>query len=562
MTRKLRHYEAVPEPGEGARIALYLRYSSDNQSASTIAKQRMVCGEFIARKNWQVIIEYEEPAQTAKDDDIERRPRFSALLDAATRHEFDAVVVESIDRWARAEAAQFVSLGILRNAGVYWATGDGLWNSRTIREPGWSLAFMVGVGEASSMSRTLSKKVFDGKRSKAEDGYHNGNPPFGYKWADPVYERGKIRRRELLPDPATFPALAIIAEMRLAGHGAKDIADELNRRGYRHPYYAKGRTYTLVGGTSAPQAGANRPLQFSTITHILSNRFYVESIPGSGKGSVIANRPDGTKHWVPGRHPATWDWETWERMQAITKRLAHAPHATERYRYAYPFAGILVCAVCGILTRCQRKHKYDLNKVYQYYICAARNNKRHPGRNHTRCEIVEDAFGALFSEHRLGASWLEDLKSFLDEATAPAMEIDERRAALEREIADLNLMLRVRTITPEQFEREAQRLVAERDRLPHTTAHQQQQHLIQATARIADLATVWSAAPQEQRREMVQLLMEPTGLVWDHDQQQIIAVKPFSEFHPGFALALPAWQRREGWLIVPGSSWVADRVMA
>lgn len=92
MARKKQHrdrmYQVVGEPGPGAVAAGYVRYSSDMQSDASIVTQKRVIAEFAEKKGWQIpdICWYEEPAQSAKHEDIERRSRFADLLrDAGTK---------------------------------------------------------------------------------------------------------------------------------------------------------------------------------------------------------------------------------------------------------------------------------------------------------------------------------------------------------------------------------------------------------------------------------------------------------------------------------------------
>src|SRR5215470_9232419 len=84
MGRKKQHkdrmYRLVGEPGPGARVVGYVRYSSDQQSAATIETQKRKIEQYVAEKGWILVGWYEEPAHSAKYEEIERRPVFARLL--------------------------------------------------------------------------------------------------------------------------------------------------------------------------------------------------------------------------------------------------------------------------------------------------------------------------------------------------------------------------------------------------------------------------------------------------------------------------------------------------
>jgi DNA invertase Pin-like site-specific DNA recombinase len=549
MPKPRHHYESVPCP-EMARVALYLRYSHQNQAASSIEKQRMNCHTFTARyPDWHVAdgLEYREPAQTAKHDDIARRPQFARLLADASQDKYDVVIVDSIDRWGRAEAAQFTSLGILRDAGIYWATADGQWNSENIRLPGHAQAFMINVSLAAQTSRDTSKKVTDGKVNRAQHGYHaNSQPPFGYTRADPTLDAtGRIARRDLVPD-ANFPLLGMIADWRMAGWSCAEIAAELNRQGHRYPYPARGpSSFSMV-------KQHDRPFLTSTIRSIVTNPFYAEYAPGGGVGTIMYDRR-GTKTLVQGRHVAAWTRETWDRMQQVSEQLNHSPNATRTRRHHYPLAGIVTCPHCGQVMRSQT-HVHQKSSGKRRYGCrfhlAASPRALIPctaKHASTACEVVEAAFGALLAQ-LADHAWETQLEAFLDDTT----DLDaapDRRAHLEEAQRRLNVQYRLQAIGDDEYEREIRAIQNELRLLPTPISAERRKSAARAAAaRIADIAVCWEKAPLAEKQQMAVLLLQPEGLQWDHDARRIVAIRPHDEFLPAFAAALSGWQMDDDWL--------------
>ena len=63
------------------RIALYARYSSDMQSASSIEDQFRICREQAAREKWKIVSSYKDAAISGAS--IIQRPGVQALLQDA-----------------------------------------------------------------------------------------------------------------------------------------------------------------------------------------------------------------------------------------------------------------------------------------------------------------------------------------------------------------------------------------------------------------------------------------------------------------------------------------------
>src|ERR1700681_4489704 len=80
------------------RVALYARYSSDQQRAASLADQQRTCREFAARQGWVVVADYTDPAMSGASL---MRPGYQSLMRAALAGTFDVVLAESLDRFSR-----------------------------------------------------------------------------------------------------------------------------------------------------------------------------------------------------------------------------------------------------------------------------------------------------------------------------------------------------------------------------------------------------------------------------------------------------------------------------
>jgi hypothetical protein len=84
------------------RVALYARYSSDNQSAASIEDQFRVCREQAGREGWKIVATYHDAAISGAS--VILRPGVQALLQDAQRGAFDLVLAEALDRVSRDQA--------------------------------------------------------------------------------------------------------------------------------------------------------------------------------------------------------------------------------------------------------------------------------------------------------------------------------------------------------------------------------------------------------------------------------------------------------------------------
>lgn len=73
------------------RVALYARYSSDNQRDASIEDQLRLCRIFVERQGWTIAREYSDHAISGA---TLLRQGFQSLLKDASQREFDVVLAE------------------------------------------------------------------------------------------------------------------------------------------------------------------------------------------------------------------------------------------------------------------------------------------------------------------------------------------------------------------------------------------------------------------------------------------------------------------------------------
>lgn len=85
------------------RVALYARYSSDNQREASIADQFRLCEEHAAREGWRIVERYSDAAISGSS--VILRPEIQKLLADAQSGQFDIVLAEALDRLSRDQEA-------------------------------------------------------------------------------------------------------------------------------------------------------------------------------------------------------------------------------------------------------------------------------------------------------------------------------------------------------------------------------------------------------------------------------------------------------------------------
>jgi hypothetical protein len=98
------------------RVALYARYSSDNQRDASIEDQLRICRENAEREKWTVVSTYKDAGISGASMIL--RPGIQTLLQDAQRQQFDVVLAEALDRISRDQADVATLFKHLRFAGV------------------------------------------------------------------------------------------------------------------------------------------------------------------------------------------------------------------------------------------------------------------------------------------------------------------------------------------------------------------------------------------------------------------------------------------------------------
>lgn len=296
------------------RVAGYIRVSSADQieGYSLDAQQRAI-NAYCEVRGWQRPVYYADEGISARYDNVRKRPRFAAMLDAAEAGLYDVIIVHKLDRFARNQAVLHTTIQRLQKRRVALVS---ITEQLDLTSPTGHLTMSALGMLAEFFSHNLSMETRKGKAERKAQGLHNGPLPYGARLgADKVAE----------PDPETFPALLMMFQMSAEGATALDIAVKLNSLGYLSTRHGR----RLWSG--------------STVTKVLHNRFYLGELRHEGG-------------WIRGRHAERWTEfprELWEAAQQSIERHSNWRHgiSVRRDAQVHALTGIGRCYKCGATVR-------------------------------------------------------------------------------------------------------------------------------------------------------------------------------------------------------------------
>lgn len=320
------------------KVAIYARYSSENQREASIEDQFRICREFAQKQTWHIAGEYSDKAISGA---TLMRPGFQAMMAEALRGNVDVVLAEALDRFSRDQedtAGLFKRLTFAGVSIVTLAEGD--------------ITFLH-IGLKGTMNAMFLKELADktrrGLRGRVELGKAGGGVSFGYRivrtFKDGVVSTGE---REIVPEEAEV--IRRIFKHYLSGAPPRQIAKDLNRDGIKGPRGALWSPSTIHGN---PKRGIGMLHNELYIGRMVWNRQRFLKDPETGKRVTRLN-PES--EWVISKvpHLRIVDDELWNGVQARYASVQHqwskAPEGRKFNQFRRPkylFSGLTKCGECG-----------------------------------------------------------------------------------------------------------------------------------------------------------------------------------------------------------------------
>lgn len=333
----------------------YCRFSSDNQSESSIEAQKIAIEKF-AKEQGIIIVEwYIDRAQSGTTDN---RKRFREMIDDSAEKDFCKVLVYQFDRFARNKDDSFFYKFDLRKNGVKVISIT----ERIEDSPEGRMMETVLEGMADYYSKDLARKTIRGMTLNASKGLNNGGTvPYGYKLVPRLDENNNVMHHNkghelhcLAIHPERAEAVKIMYAMTLEGKKRFEIIDRLNELGYKR---ADGNEFV---GTSIDNILRNEKY---TGVYVYDCNKRKRQEDASCEAQIIR---------VPDALPQIISKETFDAVQQILRQRVKAPSVCNE---DYLLSGKIICGECGKLYSGARQKKGG--KYYPYYKC----NKQHTYKN-------------------------------------------------------------------------------------------------------------------------------------------------------------------------------------
>jgi site-specific DNA recombinase len=319
------------------KVAIYARYSSENQRDASIADQLRVCREFATRQGWTVIEEFTDHAVSGA---TLLRAGFQALMRDALTRRFDVVLAESLDRFSRDQEDTAGLFKRLTFAGV---------NIVTLAEGDITHLHIGFKGTMNALFlNDLADKTRRGLRGRVELGKSGGGLCYGYKVARTTDDRvASTGDREIVPDEADV--IRRIFRDYAAGMSPKALAKRLNAERRPGPGGSPWNPSTIHGNPARGTGILNNEMY---IGRLVWNRLRYVKDPDTGKR---VSRPNPASELVTTSVPERRivDDELWGQVkarQADMRRVASSgdpKRFNQARRPKYLFSGLTKCAECG-----------------------------------------------------------------------------------------------------------------------------------------------------------------------------------------------------------------------
>jgi len=445
------------------RTAAYARYSSDQQSASSIEDQLRNVRAYCARQGWPAPEVFQDAAISGARSD---RPAYRKLLASTGR--FDVILVDDLSRLARdsievAQAVRRLTFAGVRLIGV----SDGVDTGRKSHKADVGLRGLMGELYLDD----LRDKTHRGLTGRALSGASAGGLPYGYR----VTERGQ----RAIDDAQAAVVRRIYAEF-LAGASARQIAATLNADDIPSPRGGKWAVSAIFGDVRRGIGILANPIYAG---RQIWNRSRWVKHPDTGR-RVRQERPE--EEWITADHPelAIIDAVTWSTAQArITKRSRDTASGRSAGRPPkHLLSGILRCAECGGPMVIVDRYRYGCGTAKDRGTCSS--------TLHVRRDDAERALLATIQEDILSEAAFKHVMRTAQRLltqSAPDTGAAERELNAARKVHG-NLMTAIRAgiITPstkaELLAAEAEISAAERA-LAEAKSHQPSQVIPRARER-------------------------------------------------------------------------------
>lgn len=329
------------------RVALYARYSSDNQRDASIDDQFRICREEAKRQRWKVVGAYRDAGISGASMIL--RPGIQALLQDAQASRFDIVLAEALDRISRDQADVATLFKHLKFAGVPIVTlAEGEISELHVGLKGTMNALFL---------KDLAAKTHRGLRGRVEEGKSGGGLCYGYRVLKKLDARGVQIKGDREIDACQADVIRRIFRDFAAGVSPRSIAKALNDQGVGGPDGKLWNDTTIRGHVKRGTGIINNELYISRL--VWNRQRYVKD-PSTGRR---VSRLNPETDWIVTDVPELRiiDDELWHAVKARQSEVAEKHmnlaeavrehHSKNKLNGARRprslLSGLIFCGCCG-----------------------------------------------------------------------------------------------------------------------------------------------------------------------------------------------------------------------
>ena len=320
------------------KVALYARYSSENQRDASIEDQLRLCRLHAEKQGWTIVDSYTDRAISGASL---LRPGIQELIQDATRGRFAIVLAEAMDRLSRDQediAGLFKRMAFSGVKIVTLSEGD---------------VTHLHVGLKGTMNalflKDLADKVRRGLRGRVEGGKSGGGNCYGYDVVKKFAADGEPVRGDRAINKFEGCVVRRIFSNYASGKSPKRIAFELNKEGIKAPGGGDWGFSTINGNRRRGTGILNNEMY---VGRIVWNRLRYIKDPDTGKR---VSRPNPESEWIFHDVPELRiiEQDLWDRIKArqeaikVERSTGKPNRLHERQRAKYLFSGLTRCACCG-----------------------------------------------------------------------------------------------------------------------------------------------------------------------------------------------------------------------
>ena len=411
------------------KVALYARYSSENQRDASIEDQLRLCRLHAERQGWTIVDSYTDRAISGASL---LRPGIQDLIQDATRGRFEIVLAEAMDRLSRDQEDIAGLFKRMQFGGVRIVTlseGD---------------VTHLHVGLKGTMNalflKDLADKVRRGLRGRVEDGKSGGGNSYGYEVVKKFAVDGNPVRGDRTVNAAEAAVIRRIFTAYAAGKSPKRIAMELNREGIKAPGGGDWGFSTINGNAKRGNGILNNEMY---VGRLVWNRQRFIKDPDTGKR---VSRLNPQSEWIVQDVPELRiiDQDLWDQAKArqcsvnADRETGQPNRLHERQRGKYLLTGLTTCGCCG--------GGYSMVSADLVGCSTARNKGTCGNRLNIRRDQLEARVATALKEHLMNP---ELFAVFCEEFTR---RMNERRIEASAALASARVEL-------ERVERELERIL-------------------------------------------------------------------------------------------------------